>query len=54
MRSLLVVTTRPLDGDGLMSRATAMPRRGSHRNVSMDVSAVPPGERGVNASSTLG
>ena len=29
MRSVLVVTTRPLVGEGLMSRATAMPRRGS-------------------------
>src|SRR2546423_937051 len=29
MRSVLVVTTRPLVADGLMSRATAMPRRGS-------------------------
>src|SRR2546426_12760925 len=30
MRSVLLVTARPLAGDGLMSRATAMPRRGSH------------------------
>src|SRR5438132_602929 len=29
MRSVLLVTIRPLLGDGLMSRATAMPRRGS-------------------------
>src|SRR6266496_438639 len=54
LRSLLVVTTRPLAGEGLISRATAMPRRGSHRKVSTDVSAVPVGDRGVNASSKLG
>ena len=53
MRSVLVVTTRPLVGDGLMSRATAMPRRGSYRNVRTERSAVPPAERGVKASDTL-
>src|SRR5439155_23244168 len=52
MRSVLLVTTRPLVGDGLMSRATAMPRRGSHRNTSIERSALR--ERGVKASATLG
>src|SRR6267143_4636815 len=54
MRSVLVVTTRPLVGEGLMSRATAMPRRGSYRNNSCERSAVPPGARGVKAKATLG
>src|SRR5437773_756278 len=54
MRSVLLVTARPLAGDGLMSRATAMPRRGSHLNVSVEASAVPAGVCGVNMSATVG
>src|SRR5438552_2268101 len=54
MRSVLLVTARPLVGDGLMSRATAMPRRGSHLNVSVEASAVPAGVCGVNVSATVG
>src|SRR2546426_8867177 len=54
MRSVLLVTIRPLVGDGLMSRATAMPRRGSHLNVSVEASAVPPGVRAVIMRATLG
>src|SRR6266853_978798 len=54
MRSVLLVTARPLVGDGLMSRATAMPRRGSHLNVSVEASAVPAGVCGVNMSATVG
>src|SRR2546422_10921929 len=49
MRSVLLVTARPLVGDGLMSRATAMPRRGSHLNVSVEASAVPAGVCGVRS-----
>src|SRR5437667_4420635 len=54
MRSVLLVTARPLVGDGLMSRATAMPRRGSHLNVSVEASAVPAGVCGVHMSATGG
>src|SRR3989441_9746776 len=48
MRSVLLVTARPRV-DGLMSRPTAMPRRGSYRKVSTETSAVPPVERGVRS-----
>src|SRR6266404_2821504 len=54
MRSVLLVTARPLVGEGLMSRATAMPRRGSHLNVSVEASAVPAGVRGVLAKDVNG
>src|SRR5882672_10759470 len=53
MRSVLLVTARPLVGEGLMSRATAMPRRGSHLNVSVEASAVPAGVRGVKLRATV-
>src|SRR5256885_9975260 len=36
MRSVLLVTARPLVGEGLMTRATAMQRRGSHLNVRVE------------------
>src|SRR5438128_10003459 len=54
MRSVLLVTARPLVGDGLMSRATATPRRGSHLNVRVEASALPAGVRGVKLSATVG
>src|SRR5436309_3640538 len=54
MRSVLLVTARPLFRDGLMSRATATPRRGSHLNVSVEASAVPARVRGVKVSATVG